>query len=96
MRITGGDNPLDATSVHPESYEACEKLLLKLGLDKTGLTSGNGLGKYVSVLTSKMNKKKAAKQAAEATVNAYKRKKIDTTDDKSIDVYATDDEENKD
>ena len=32
MRITGGSNPLDATSVHPESYEATEKLLQKLGL----------------------------------------------------------------
>lgn len=32
MRITDGDNPLDATSVHPESYEAAEKLLEKLGL----------------------------------------------------------------
>ena len=32
LRITGGDNPLDATSVHPESYEAAEKLLEKLGL----------------------------------------------------------------
>ncbi len=33
MRITDGDNPLDATSVHPESYDAVEKLL-----DMTGLT----------------------------------------------------------
>lgn len=32
MRITDGDNPLDATSVHPESYEAAKKLLDKLGL----------------------------------------------------------------
>ncbi len=31
MRITDGDNPLDATSVHPESYEAAKKLLEKLG-----------------------------------------------------------------
>ena len=31
MRITGGKNPLDATSVHPESYEAATKLLEKLG-----------------------------------------------------------------
>ena len=31
MRITGGYNPLDATSVHPESYEAASKLLEKLG-----------------------------------------------------------------
>ncbi len=32
MRILDGSNPLDATSVHPESYEAAEKLLEKLGL----------------------------------------------------------------
>jgi uncharacterized protein len=32
MRITDGDNPLDATSVHPESYEATEKLLTRLEL----------------------------------------------------------------
>ncbi|MBP5598722.1 MAG: RNA-binding transcriptional accessory protein [Lachnospiraceae bacterium] len=32
MRITDGDNPLDATSVHPESYEAAMKLLDKLSL----------------------------------------------------------------
>ena len=31
MRISGGKNPLDATGVHPESYEAREKLLEKLG-----------------------------------------------------------------
>ena len=37
-------------------------------------------------------KKKAKKQAEEATVNAYKRQKIDTTDDKSIDVYADDEQ----
>ncbi len=32
MRILDGENPLDATSVHPESYEAALKLLDKLGL----------------------------------------------------------------
>ena len=32
MRITDGDNPLDATSVHPESYEAAEKLMEKLSI----------------------------------------------------------------
>ena len=32
MRITDGDNPLDATSVHPESYEATMKLLDRLDL----------------------------------------------------------------
>ncbi len=32
LRISDGDNPLDATSVHPESYEAAKQLLDKLGL----------------------------------------------------------------
>lgn len=32
MRIADGDNPLDATGVHPESYEATRALLEKLGL----------------------------------------------------------------
>ena len=31
LRINDGDNPLDATSVHPESYDAAEKLLSSLG-----------------------------------------------------------------
>lgn len=32
LRIRNGDNPLDATGVHPESYEATEALLSKLGM----------------------------------------------------------------
>ena len=32
LRIPDGKNPLDATSVHPESYEAAEQLMAKLGL----------------------------------------------------------------
>ena len=32
MRITAGDNPLDATSVHPESYKAAGELLKMLGI----------------------------------------------------------------
>ncbi len=32
LRIRDGKNPLDATSVHPESYEAVEKLMKGLGL----------------------------------------------------------------
>ena len=52
-------------------------------------------GSVIVVLTATLipilivvSKKKAKAKAAEETVNAYKRKKIDTTDDKSIDVYA--------
>lgn len=41
MRIQDGENPLDGTSVHPESYEAAEKLLGKLGYTSEDLTMGN-------------------------------------------------------
>lgn len=41
MRIQNGKNPLDATSVHPESYAAAEKLLKKLGYEKQDIANGN-------------------------------------------------------
>ena len=34
LRIMDGDNPLEITAVHPESYEATEKLLKSIGFDK--------------------------------------------------------------
>ena len=37
LRILDGDNPLEITAVHPESYEQTEKLLAKLGFDKKDL-----------------------------------------------------------
>lgn len=49
MRISGGKNPLDGTSVHPESYEAAKKLLEKQGYDVNDIAGGklNGLSKTV-------------------------------------------------
>ena len=44
MRISGGDNPLDATSVHPESYEATKKLLEVMGYDIDSISSGELIG----------------------------------------------------
>ena len=40
IRVSGGDEPLDATSVHPESYKAAEAMLAKLGMDKEDLRKG--------------------------------------------------------
>ena len=37
LRILDGDNPLEITAVHPESYEVAEKLLAKIGFDKKDL-----------------------------------------------------------
>lgn len=44
MRIPGGKNPLDSTSVHPESYEAAEKLLEKLGYGTGDIAGGKLAG----------------------------------------------------
>ena len=44
MRIAGGKNVLDSTSVHPESYEAAEKLLKKLGLKPEDISNGRASG----------------------------------------------------
>jgi uncharacterized protein len=41
MRINNGDNPLDATSVHPESYEVAKALLSYMGYSLEDLKSGN-------------------------------------------------------
>lgn len=43
LRITGGKNPLDATSVHPESYEAAEKLLDSMGMKPADIFGGNAV-----------------------------------------------------
>ena len=50
MRIQGGKNPLDTTSVHPESYKAAEALLKRLGYEVKELTSGGlkGISKKVT------------------------------------------------
>ena len=40
LRINGGDNPLDATSVHPESYDACKKLIDILGFNIYDIKGG--------------------------------------------------------
>ena len=57
MRISEGDNPLDGTSVHPESYEAAEKLLNKVGMKKEDIKGGvTGLGLLVR------DKKKTAQE----------------------------------
>ena len=49
MRITGGDEPLDGTSVHPESYDAAGKLLERLGCTRQELAKGGiaGIGKKI-------------------------------------------------
>ncbi len=49
MRIQGGDNPLDGTSVHPESYEAAEKLLDRQGFAPEDIRGGKLIGLSLTI-----------------------------------------------
>ena len=40
LRISGGSEPLDSTSVHPESYKAAKAMMEKLGIDSAAITGG--------------------------------------------------------
>lgn len=52
IRVFDGDNPLDITAVHPESYNATEKLLKSLGFSKKDLADKNKLTELKTKLTS--------------------------------------------
>ncbi len=60
LRIYDGDNPLEVTAVHPESYEATEKLLEKIGFNKNDLKDKEKLedlrNKLKSVKVEEMSK----------------------------------------
>ncbi len=49
MRISEGSNPLDGTSVHPESYEAAEKLLAKQGFSPEDIRGGKLVGLSLTI-----------------------------------------------
>ncbi len=49
MRIQNGTNPLDGTSVHPESYEAAEKLLKKQGFSLEDISGGKLAGLSLTI-----------------------------------------------
>ena len=57
LRIIDGTNPLDATSVHPESYEAAEKLLAKLGYTPADIKKVQAEQKELQTRAEKATKK---------------------------------------
>ena len=61
LRILDGDNPLEITAVHPESYEATEKLLESLGFDKKDLKDKDKIEELRNRLKS-VNIEKTAKE----------------------------------
>ena len=61
LRIFDGDNPLEVTAVHPESYEPTEKLLNQLGFDKNDLKDKEKLEELRAKLKS-VNVQEMAKE----------------------------------
>lgn len=61
LRIIDGDNPLEVTAVHPESYEATEKLLEKIGYKKEDLRDKEKINSLREHLKS-INAKEMAKE----------------------------------
>ena len=64
VRIFNGDNPLEVTAVHPESYEIAEKLLDKLGFNKKDLLDKVKL----TEIKTKLNTVNPSKMAEELNV----------------------------
>ena len=67
MRIQEGENPLDATSVHPESYEAATHLLKKLGYSLADISSQGLVG--LSLLTKNRGQLAAELGIGEVTLD---------------------------
>ena len=61
VRIFDGDNPLEITAVHPESYEVAEKLLNTLGFNKKDLLNKENLEK-IRIKLNSINIEETAKK----------------------------------
>ena len=64
LRILDGSNPIDSTAVHPESYDAVEKLLKNLGYTKQDLLDKE----KISTIRAKLNELNTAKVASELEI----------------------------
>jgi len=69
MRIQDGENPLDATSVHPESYDAALQLL-----DKLGLTMEDVKAAQKKAAADKLSGKKVSAQQGGSVKEAGKKR----------------------
>ena len=63
LRINNGDNPLDASAVHPESYHIVEKMASNLNIDVAELINNKSKQKEINIqnyLTDKVGKETLA------------------------------------
>lgn len=84
LKIPDGTNPLDATSVHPESYEAAEQLMTKLGLTMEDIKEAQK-----QAALKKASGKSSAGQASGKTGADTAPKKREEQKNKSVRVHNT-------
>ena len=84
LKILDGTNPLDATSVHPESYEAAEQLMTKLGLTMEDIKEAQK-----QAALKKASGKSSAGQASGQTGANTAPKKREEQKNKSVRVHNT-------
>ncbi len=84
LRINEGTNPLDATSVHPESYEAAEKLLESLGF-----TTADIKKVQAEMKNARNEAAKAAKAAKEEEERAAREQRQNRRREKTVQARNT-------
>ena len=98
MRILGGDQPLDATSVHPESYGPAQKLLELCGYTVDDLAAGNlkGISGKVSSLEKMAGELKVGMLTLEDIMKELEKPARDPREDMPKPILRTDVMEMKD
>lgn len=95
LKIADGDNPLDATWVHPESYDAATKVLETVGVDPAELRTPAASGKFVEAIGQHNRDELAAKlevgrMTLDQLIDALARPGRDLRDDRPPPVFRRD------
>jgi uncharacterized protein len=95
LKIDGGDNPLDATWIHPENYPAAQQLLEKLGVDAVTVTKADSAAR-IRELAATMDRDAAAGELAvgrltlDAMIDALSKPGRDPRDDLPAPLFRKD------
>lgn len=71
MRIREGENPLDSTAVHPESYAAAEDMLDKIGIDKAMIAAGGAADIEARICEKYPAQKRKKEKAGDKPSNSF-------------------------
>ncbi len=81
LRVIDGDNPLDVTDIHPESYEVAKQLLSDIGMDETEIGGNNLIDKLNKVdINQYVTKLKTDKYTLEDIIKSLQKPNRDPRD----------------